>query len=60
MIPNYRLDDFLKKYNISHDEISWAKLVLEKGVHSEVKYLFMKENQSKKTFLFMQAAVKFI
>lgn len=47
MIPNYRLDDFLKKYNISHDEISWAKLVLEKGVHSEVKYLFMKENQSK-------------
>lgn len=37
VIPNYRLDDFLKKYNISHDEVSWAKLVLEKGIHSEVR-----------------------
>lgn len=36
VIPNYKLDDFLKKYNISIDEVSWAKLVLEKGVHSEV------------------------
>jgi hypothetical protein len=36
VIPNYKLDDFLKKYIISVDEVSWAKLVLEKGVHSEV------------------------
>ena len=37
VIPNFNLEEFLKKYNISHDEISWAKLVLEKGIHSEVR-----------------------
>lgn len=37
VIPNYNLEAFLNKYNISHDEVSWAKLVLEKGVHSEVR-----------------------
>jgi hypothetical protein len=42
------------------DEVSWAKLVLEKGVHSDVIFLLIKENQSKETFLFMQAAVKFV
>jgi hypothetical protein len=50
VIPNYKLDEFLKKYSISVDEVSWAKLFLEKG----------EENQSKESFLFMQAGVKFL
>lgn len=51
VIPNFNLNEFLKKYNISHDEISWAKLVLEKGIHSEVLlYLFRKISQKRHSF----------
>lgn len=30
--PNYQLQDFEKKYSIPHEDISWAKYVIEKGV----------------------------
>lgn len=30
--PDFRLADFEKKYAIPHEEISWAKYVIEKGV----------------------------
>lgn len=30
--PNFSLSDFEKKYNIPHEEISWAKYVIDKGV----------------------------
>lgn len=32
IIPNFSLPDFEKKYNIPHEEISWAKYVIDKGV----------------------------
>lgn len=51
IIPNYKLEQFLSKYNISIDEVSWAKLVLEKGVHSEVKpVLFRRTNRNRPSF----------
>jgi hypothetical protein len=30
--PDFKLADFEKKYAIPHEEISWAKYVIEKGV----------------------------
>lgn len=30
--PGYNLEDFIKKYSVPHEEISWAKYVIEKGV----------------------------
>lgn len=35
VIPGYNFEGFLKKYSVPPEEVSWAKLVLEKGVHSE-------------------------
>ena len=37
IIPGYKLEAFEKTYNIPHEEISWAKYVIEKG--SEVSNL---------------------
>ena len=39
VVPNYSLDNFVKKFNIPQEEISWAKLVLEKGINSDVWYI---------------------
>ena len=38
MIPNHNLDTFCKLYNIPNEEISWARLVLEKGMSTEVSH----------------------
>ncbi len=34
VIPDYSLETLLKKYHIQEEEISWAKLVLDKGIHT--------------------------
>lgn len=36
MIPNHDLDVFCKTFNVPAEDISWARLVLEKGVSTEV------------------------
>ena len=48
VIPNFTLDGFLTKYSISHDEVSWAKLVLEKGIHSEVRIMRLRKASQRK------------
>jgi hypothetical protein len=48
VIPNYKLEDFLGKYNISVDEVSWAKLVLERGMHSEVLFTICRKAKATK------------
>jgi hypothetical protein len=35
--PDFKLADFEKKYAIPHEEISWAKYVIERGVEVPVE-----------------------
>lgn len=37
--PGYNLQEFEKKYAIPHEEISWAKYVIEKGVEVSMRQL---------------------
>lgn len=44
--PDFRLADFEKKYAIPHEEISWAKYVIEKGV--EVETNICRDNKTRR------------
>lgn len=44
--PDFKLADFEKKYAIPHEEISWAKYVIEKGV--EVCITIHRDNKTKR------------
>jgi len=44
--PNFNLPDFEKRHGIPHEEISWAKYVLEKGV--EVLIIAFRANRPRK------------
>lgn len=44
--PDFRLADFEKKYAIPHEEISWAKYVIEKGV--EVGVNLCRDNKTRR------------
>lgn len=46
--PNFNLADFEKKYNIPHEEISWAKYVIEKGVEVRDALLRDRDNRPKR------------
>lgn len=37
IIPGYNLQEFEKKYAIPHEEISWAKYVIEKGAEVHIQ-----------------------
>lgn len=48
IIPNFSLPDFEKKYNIPHEEISWAKYVIDKGVEVRSSRLRGKDSRLRK------------